>query len=692
MKKALLIIPGQGDEYQKYFDILREKNPDIEVDVLDNPLDSSDGKTGIANFIKRLDSVRSKSYDLTILPFKGTFLKISQYLKWFIVFFFCGIGSRFVVDADGVLSPPLRKVFDVLVLQRFDSNLNYWLGPLISLCIILTLPFYVFKQVLLKFILTREDPSDEFTGFGKGKAVNGIIYWLMYVKKARKYGLFGFCREHFMGMPLSVHSWPVAIWFLDKLGYRRFVYFSVFILFLAFFWLAVAVNKLWLVPLIPLIFFSNYYIFNIYTGTWEMLSWGFSAMTFASFYNNNPYLAGVFLGATLLSHPGAGFLTFLMVFLFFLFKSAFITKMILMCIVSFVLSIWFVVPYWFSRKKLGRDKMINAEWNYVYKWTSPTIYQLIAYIVFLLSAFYFNGFDNNCAYVILPLVVLYYNVKIRWQFSAYTVYMFMLLVGGIYCFLNPNIIPFLIYLLMIYSSSDILIGMSKRSGIRHVFDLTPVTLGENRTKIRAVFNSLEAGRISLELPDRGNAQGFIGWNYMPAFGYILEDEKNDLLTCGYTEIGDFNIYEKYCRYINSSHTIEEQKKAIIGCGIKYIAAYTQDYIKFLEDSGFEKISEIKDICLSFTHYDDSVNFVLFKVPWEVDLLEPKTDYEFNRNKIIIKAEKGREYIIKYSYFKGWRAYQAGKRLKIRDEMPGMMVKAEIDGELVLKYSYLNYWG
>src|SRR5215212_4868848 len=98
--------------------------------------------------------------------------------------------------------------------------------PVLSVLIIVRLPYYIVREVVQVLIVTKEQRDDEIIGFGSDKGVSGAIYWLYLANKSARYGLFGLAHDSYAGIPLGLHGWPLATFLLQKLGFRRFVYAS----------------------------------------------------------------------------------------------------------------------------------------------------------------------------------------------------------------------------------------------------------------------------------------------------------------------------------------------------------------------------------------------------------------------------------------------------------------------------------
>jgi hypothetical protein len=261
----------------------------------------------------------------------------------------------------------------------------------------------------------------------------------------------------------------------------------------------------------------------------------------------------------------------------------------------------------------------------------------------------------------------------------------MLFAGGVYLALNPSLLPLLTYLLMIYTSGEII---WPKTGSLWGFDLTPVVLGETRRKIKEIFTNLKAGRVALELT---TSRGHVGWSIIGTLGYILAEEDIEILNTSYVEIGDYQIFEKYCQYFNAQATQKEFEIACIESGVKYMVAFTEEFRSQLDLRGFRKLATLSDLQLSESPYSLPIQLAVYELPWQPHLIVPETDITVSPGQIRFNGSAGQTYRLRYSAFVGWRCFQQGKRLDIKDTYPGMAITAKHDGEVVFKYSYRYYW-
>lgn len=560
--------------------------------------------------------------------------------------------------------------------------------PFAPFLLIVRLPAYIFSQVIGKFILTPEDAEDIFVGFGKEKKIGGVFYWLIFPPKTRKYGVFGLAAENYWGMPLGIHSWPLSVLLLEKLGYRRFIYLAIGLLTTGMAWFTIENEHPWLLLLLPFILASNYFLFNLYVGTWELLSWGWGMLAFSAFQAQLPELSGVFFVLCLLSHPGVVSLVGMMTVLFSLLSPGFSDAVFLfirMGITGALLSLWWLVPYYRTRRFSGREAIINKHWQKIRPWSVSAAYQFLLCSLFAVVATLSSGRPFLSLLLLLPPIIIFYNIKIRWVYSQYTTINFFIVLGFIFLVQFPGILSWIIFVYILFTSTK-LIWSDGRNPYQG-YDLTPVVLGKRRDEVLEAFKDVDS-RAGLEMEFSMEAGT---WRYTPAIGYMLAETNIDLVNVAYSQIGDSRIIEKYCQYFNRSSSLEVFRRACQGCGVEYMTAFSAEFCDYLEALGAEKIGGVKDICLTDNPVDKPVNIHVFRLPWKISRIWPDVKISIDKNRISFIARAGCVYTLKYSAFPGWRAFQNGKRLPVCDANPGIEVKAQTNGILELRYSLKHYW-
>jgi len=631
--------------------------------------------TSWLSFWAVIKAFKNNVFDTAILPLRRAYILKLQYWLCIIAMFFIRAKKKYFIGLGG----------DIKEFYTYLAGLSFILQPFISIIIIVRLPYYVVREVFGNYMMTKEKKGDEFVGFGKGKAANNIIYWLAITKKAKKYGLFGLAHDNYMGLPIGLHNWPFAVLTLGSLGFRNYVYLSALLLGIGFGWIGIAAGHPTLLWFMPLIFLSTFFLYNVNVGNWEILAWGLSALSMAGYFIHWPLMSAIFLALVLLTHPGVALITCVFLTAFSLLDQRPVMDLAVFYLLSAIFVIWWLIPYREASSKLGRNHIINKFWDNQMNWSLPSLYQAFIFFLFLCAAIMTGKNKALAVLLILPLVFLYYNTKVKWIFSGYTITNFMLFSGAIYLALQPSLIAGFMYLLVIYTSNAMLWlypGVSLWG-----FDLTPLTYGETGPKVLRAFNSLPAGRIAVEMSKKHSHT----WDVMPSLGYILADSNIEFFNGGYTENGDHHIFEKYCQYFNIEATSSQFESACQEAGIQYFVTCSPGFTQELRQRGHPVVTTLDNLYFSRTPNEAPVSLTIFKLPWEATLIEPKTEIIASVNSIRFTAKQGIKYWIKYSSFKGWHAWQGNDRIDIEDANPGILIKALRDGEVALKYSLANYW-
>jgi hypothetical protein len=660
-------VPG-GTEWSDR--LLRELAPSANITTL--------YASGLRLLWKALRSQKDNGvrFDQVVIPFRGRFAFTPWYLAVLVTVLYSRIGQVSLQDIQG----DLRTVW-----RQYEPFLAPLLQPFAAVIICLRLPYYIWTEFVKKLVLAPSNPQDEIVGFGAGKGAGGLIYWQYMANIARRFGLFGLAHSAYMGIPSGLHSWPFAVWCFMKLGFRSYLYYSMALTVIGLAWLCMSSGHPELLALIPVVLFSTYYMFNVYVGTWEMLAWGIGTLVFAALQSGLASLAGVLLGIAVLSHPGVGMLVGGTAAMYAVFAADGGQSLAWLIMCSVGSAGWWVFPYWRASNKLGRSQMLRRVWVKVYRWTPKTVYALISYTAFAVVAMVSRGFTSQALVLVLPILVLYYNTKINWVFSEYTVYNYALIVGAGYVIANPDPASIVTYLIIINPLIPMLWDKPFTGSVLG-FDLTPIRLGESREKIREAFSSLCSGRIGFEA---GPTRSHPGWGAVAFLGYVLSDTEAWAFNIGYAEIGEYEVYEKYSSHFHAGVRREEFANACRGAAIKYMVAFTDGFQQCLEEWGCRPIKRLEGVNPSCVPSGQPIALTIFELPWETSLIEPVCDYTVRDNYIRMQVKEGVQYRIKLTRFPGWQATQGARKVQIDDMLPGMGILAVSDGLLELHYSVLH---
>lgn len=559
------------------------------------------------------------------------------------------------------------------------------MGPLMSLLHIVSMPSYLVREIIPKLLLAGDRANDEIVGYGRGRAAGGQVYWLTLANEARRFGTFGMASDLYMGMPLSLHTWPLAVGVLAWIGYRRYLALSVLLFVAGLAWIFWAVGAPLMVIFVPLLLVSNYYLFNIVAGTWEILSWGLFLVSLASLVSGYSVVAGFLMALVVLGHPGVGMLSALLLLGLVFVNYLSPVELIIAGVTGGACAVWWIWPYLKAGKKLGRERILAETWNSPRVWNSRAIYQFSIYSLFALAAAYQGGWSTWHLVHLLPLGILYWNTKIKWIFSNYTVFNFMMVVGALQIALQPDVVTVVTYLLVIFTPANFMWpGDCKGFGL----DLTPLYLGEKRRILEELFGPLKPGRIALEL---GTNRAHPGWSIVAPVGYVASTMDMELFNSGYTEIGDYDVYNKVARYLHDGVSFQDFEQACRIGGIRWVVATTESYKRCLESWGCTKVDETEPMDISDWPNASEVSLTVYEVPWETSIIAPVVPVSVERNRVTFEPVSGETYRLAFTYFEGWRAFQAGKEIYISDANPGMEVKSIADSPIEFRYSLMHYW-
>lgn len=690
--KIVVIDTGIDDEYIRKIS-LKYKNADIKVLSLDvtktSELKNVENLTfkynGISTFAEIRKNIIKEKFDKAIIPSENNtsmFRKII-FSKLFLFLTECNIPE--IVFFNG-------KKFESKYRSDFWKNI-IWLSiyfifaPLIS---IITLPFYLITQLFPA--LLRIDK--EFIGF-KFTYLGAHYFYSGKAKMAKKFGLFGIDHEDFLGTPVTLHRSPLEIFLLQKLGFTKFILFSLSIIAIP---LAIIAkdNSVAMLILIPLILFCTFFVKSIILGHTEFLGWGLLLTSIYLYLSGNIVLSAVFFGLTLLSHINIaiiGFITIVSIAttniiitqeFWQIFSNMLIYGVIVLCITGF-----FIIPFIRTLNKLSRDKILNNNTGWNKRLNPFALAKALLYLPLMLYCLLAFKFDSVSILIIIPFIILVFNTRIKWIFSEYTLELSNVLFPAVFIFYHPNAINILLFLYFIYSTPMIISPLFSSSKISS-YELKEIKYDTFKKKLLTKLKKLPAhSRIALEDYPRNSRTKT---DYFNSFlSYIFIETDLELLNGFGVEFVEYDIYSKYIQFINAHSDIKKLKSIFSETGCKYVIAYDDAFRKKLTKCGFKEIFSIDTDSIS-EHKAISIRTVtLFKNNEETELIEPKTTLNIRPNHIEIDAKANMEYLLKYSYFPGWRATQNNNKLIIKDAHPGMIIKSKENKKIIIEYKYRNYW-
>jgi len=655
LRAVVIDLPGLSDATELAEQAVRVQHPGVAIERVREP-------RGVAK-----DA-------LVVLPFRLRYLRRAGYRLHFARLLGRARNAR--IASGGRLMHPLVPVLWAMPL----------LFPIVSVLLIIESPVYLWRHVIRNFFLTAEDRADPIVAYGAGRAAGGVTYWNLLADKARRYGIFGLAHDTYMGKPLSVHSWPLAVAALRTCKYRAYTALSLLLLFGAFAWAAIVSGHPWFLALMPLLMASTFLTFNLHVGTWELLAWGIAALSIVAFLQGLPVLAGFLAGVTLLAHPGVAQMNVSILIAATLLPSIPFMSLVIAGLCSIPPAIPFAVPYWRARHKLGRGRILNTITLSKLKWEPASVYQMLAFIAIAI-AFRFSPAPRAAIalHLLAPLVQLF-NTKIRWVFSNYTVFNLVFVAGAIHIATWGGTAGTIVWLLVIFTPGLALLETPSTplAGL----PLDPVTLGETGRRLQATFGPLRAGRVAFENDGLSNDMS----SAVATITYAVRELPIELLNAAYTEIGDSVIYFKYIRPLNPQVERDVLIDACREAGVKYVVAFTDVFRARLTAFGLKEIAREEGLALA--HYPNRgvVTLTIHELEGAAHRIDPEADLHVEPNRITFPAKAGIDYRLAYTAFAGWRATVDGTPVPIRDAHPGMLVTAGRDGLMELRYRYRHYFG
>lgn len=653
----------------------------------------------IKNILNTINIIKQKKFDCAYIPCsnneiskKNQNITIEQNNLILIGLFFlvCGITNiRYIIDQNIV---PFGRVN--LILNFFKIVIKSLFTPFI---IVLSTPVFFVKEILPNFILQKEDKNDPNIGWGLFKKMSSSMAFWGRAKMAEKYGVFGINYKDYMGIPISLHRSPLDIFFLIKLGFKRYVYLSIVLITISCFQISLYTGNYFVLLVLPFIFCSTYFIKSIVVSHLEFLAWGFFSLAIAFYISNQIILSGVFLALCILTHISIGILGSFCIFTFSLFEMVFTQSIIptlwnfLVCsLITGLLSIIFLGPFLMNRHKLSRTELLNTMYGWKPIFIMKYIYQGIIYGLFVVSLFLCLPVSPFHFVTIIPLLMLYYNSKIQWIFSEYTIELAMLFIGLLIILMYPHPLTIVVYLFLIYTSPKFLVGPYYRV-TEFKIPITPITLGHTREKIINLFKALPVdSRVALESGNRiKNAYAF---EYNCLLSYVLVNESIELVNGYGPEMVESSIYFNIDQYLHENATQEQVRSALVNSGAHYIAVYSENFKNLLESWGYNLINIVDCRELELNDLINGPSIYLLNAPYTADIIAPHANLIFSPNQIQFYANAAKtRYFIKYNYYSGWRAYQNGKQIMIEDAKPGMFIQSDDASWIELRYRYINYW-
>lgn len=645
---------------------------------------------GKKNFIGDIHNLKQElqedNYDSAIIPIKEKEIDGIRY-----------IGLKNLLKISGIKkiktfsenSDDLQVNSRSMLIKSLLDMLLLFTAPIV---IFFRTPIYIWNELIKNFIFfKKKKEEDEILGFG----AFGLLYFITRSKMAKKFGIAGIAHDDYMGTPVMLHRGPIEMLLQNKIGYPKLIVLSMFLMAFAFTGFAVHTNNYYCLILLPFIFSSTYFVDHIFGGVPEPLSWAFFSLVLLFYIKGNILIAAIFFTLLVITHVLIGALLgsiIIMDILLDLIENGLsvgtIYWAVLLFSLTFLLSSWFIIPFVKNKGKLARNKLIDKHYGMSYKWTRQSLTQVVLYSAFIASNFIVFPENLGNYLLIIPLIALYVNVKLKWIFSEQTVCMFMLVMGFIAITSNPSIIPAILYLFLINTSPELHVPFLERAK-RYGFSLEPLIFeSKKKYEILKLFSTLpESSRVVLE---GGKIKETTAYLNNLLLSCVMIDSDIELLNGYSPDFVEASIYLDMVQFLNRNISYEKLKTILIKSGSGFIAVYDDRFKEKLDEFNFKFLGSVDCRDIRWVKNREGFTISLFEAPFEVKRIEPETQLMLDSNKIVFNAKKGVQYFIKYSFYTGWRATQNGKVIDVIDGNPGMIINAKEDGAVILKYNYIYY--
>ena len=683
--------------------LIFDKDDEYSTEDFDEELNLELESLSIKNILKTKDIIKQKKIDCAYIPCTDTELskknqdiaiEQNDLIRIGLFLSFCGIKKIYYIFEQKLFSftqLQLMKNDAFILLKR--THLNYIIAPFI---ILLLLPSFVKNDLIPNFFLNTGDKNDEITGYGIGKKISGHMFFLTRAKWSKIYGIFGINHRDYMGTPITLHRSPFDILFFRYLGYRDYVLFSFSLVVISLLSIIFETKHYVLIFLIPFIFLSTYFTKSLVVGHLELLAWGFLSISIVSYIFGFVGLSAIFLAFTLLTHISIaliGVLSILSIEVYNIFFgnvwifNIFFQWFCIGIIIS-ILTFWYLIPFIRSRNKFSRNDLLKTEYGWTRSFNFYIRYIFLSYMFLVILSFIVIPFNTLHLMLFLPLLLLYYNNKIRSIFSQYTLELSIIIIYSIFLMFNPNLYCGLFFVYIIFTSPEIL--LKDYYGIDWLrIKIIPIRLGPIRTQIEKLFSKLpENTRIAFEAGNRAKNSRYYLYNAL--FSYILFDTKIDLLNAYAPEFVESSIYFDIVRYIDKDTPQDMLNNVLNRGGAEYLLTYSDPLKENLIRDNNTVIGTIDLQSLQFNENDIGPKVCLFKLKNPSSIIEPEECLYYSPNQIRFYGKANTKYLLKYNYYFGWRAHQNNIRLIVKDAHPGMIIESSENGLIELTYRYRNY--
>lgn len=605
-----------------------------------------------SRIIKKL---RQQRFDLAVLPTAYANNRTSANVTFFqaaLLLFLCRVKkvTYFSISHDFFSTTLAGLIIDnLLELLKVGLAPYYWLKGCLKLCSL------------------RGDVV------GLANIPNDLLAHLVKAKWVKKYGLLGLAYDSYLGNPYGLFYPPGSFWLLRVLGVRGF-YLLVMLLFTSgFIFLAYLSHNLWFVLLLPYLICSPGFKTNVLiAGRVEPLGWA-TILLMLIILQAKQYLfcLPILFIMVILIHASPAILGGLSLLVFGILSYQ-TSAIVISIAIGALATIFWWLPFCLNQNKLCFKELrrlvpiLNINRDFFQT-------ELIGSIILCLGLL--SGGRVVNLVILLPLLIYCLSIfQNRYLFHLGSLQMWVLTLGAFLVGINPTWLTVSSYLVSLYLYSPFC--------FKHGFEIKPIRIEPTRQRIEELVKDVPGScRFGLEF--QGRWADDIKWNWIIA--YCLADKDYELCSGVSFDQVDLGLITRLEMRINNQE--EDLLPLLKQAGVSYVIAFSKGFEQRLRSLGFELIAQTVCSDLGLLKGRD---IFLFKMPFEVNLIEPKVELRREKNLIIFQAEGLTNYLLKYNYYGGWRAFQDETRVPLVDASPGMKLKPLQDGEVRLKYRHRYY--
>ena len=556
-------------------------------------------------------------------------------------------------------------------------------------------------------VLRKNSNDDYVIGYSPHMAI--VFTWYFRVAKCiKKYGRNGYVYEDGLGSSLKERFWlnPLTLKIFAYLKIRKFCLLGSVLLFggilVIGFLQQIAVYKLLL--LLFLIGGSPLYLIPFFRlAKPETLSWTLFLPTLYSFVTGHYVICAIGgLGIAILNFT----VTLLLIETVFLvsISTSNLGWGMLVSALPILKLLLDLTPFFKKsyikelRESLGEKKATSRSDN-VLQFGIKGAYLALIYII--VSCFFLTKPLPLTLLILLinPLAILIINRKLFRFADDHTFFRFFFVVVTLLVILQPILINFLAYLLLIYLSP---LGLLEKAEdvIKDYPHLKPYSIRQSSAFLMNIFSQLRPGsRIIFEAKDTEKTlSGFTLLLYY--FEFFLTKKDIELLPMEWLRITQLDYFMNEYVKINEGSPIEIINEKIRELGATYIMVYSEQFLAELKNHDFREVlsitsDQIKQNISQFNELNipQDKNLYVLEPPFSTSLIEPETAITRTTNRMSFFAKQKTEYIIKCTYHPSWEARQNDQKINVyqaEHKLSYLALYSQIAGEIELIFNQSRF--